>query len=141
MGVRRYQDLFAWQLAEALKEEIFRLIERNRVKLISWKYRDQIVESSAAVPKDIAEGFVRYSPAQFKTFLDYALASLAESELWLKDGVFRKYFSPEEAQEGLTLAKRCWKATLGLKHSQERELRRRRRQRRRPGPRPPDPPT
>ena len=134
MGVRRYQDLFAWQLAEALKKEIFRLVDRDRVKLASWKYRDQIVESSAAVPKDIAEGFVRYSPSQFKTFLDYALASLAESEEWLKDGVFRKYFSHEDAQEGLLLAKRCWTATLGLKHSQDRELRRRRRRRRRPGP-------
>jgi four helix bundle protein len=129
-GVRRYQDLFAWQLADKFKAEIYRLVMNNYQALHAWKYRDQILESASAVPKDILEGFIRYSPAQFAQFLTCALASLAEAEEWLKDGVGRGYFKPKDAESGLLLAKRAWMATLGLKRSQDREAKRRSDQRR-----------
>ena len=137
-GVRRYQDLFAWQLADRFKAEVDRLVLNNSEALRAWKYRDQILESAAAVPKDILEGFIRYSPAQFAYLLTCALASLAEAEEWLKDGVQRGYFKPEDAGAGLLLAKRAWMATLGLKRSQDREQERRRNERRQTRrPRPP----
>ena len=138
-GVRRYHDLIAWQLANAFKREVYRLLDAKRSVLTSWKLREQLADAAGGIPKDISEGFVRFSPAQFVRFLDYALASLVEAEDWLRDAVERKFLSAAEAQEGLTLAKRCWKASLELKHSQEREIERRRRQRRRRPP--PDLPT
>ena len=59
-------------------------------------------------------------------------------EEWLKDGVQRGYFKPEDAGAGLLLAKRAWMATLGLKRSQDREQERRRNERRQTRrPRPP----
>lgn len=125
MGVRRYHDLIAWQLADAFKVEVYSVVERNAPSLRSWSFRDQLLESAGAVPKDIAKGFVRYSPAQFVRFLDYGLASLVEAEDWLRDAVLRKYVSAEEARAGLLLAKRTWNAALRLKHSQEEEKRRR----------------
>ena len=128
-GVRRYRDLHAWQLAEAFKTEVHRLIGANQTRLISWPYRDQILDAASATPKDIAEGFVRFSPGEFARFLNYALASLTEAEDWLKDGVLRKYFTPSEAETGLRLAKRGWNATLRLKHSQIAEMERRKRAR------------
>ena len=131
VGVRRYQDLFAWQLADQFKVEVHHLIGTHPEALRRWKYRDQVLESASAVPKDILEGFIRYSPAQFAQFLTCALASLAEAEEWIKDGVLREYFRKEEAAAALLLAKRAWMATLGLKHSQDREVRRRNQQRRR----------
>ena len=124
-GVRRYHDLIAWQLADAFKREVYRLLEVKQVSLRSWKLREQLADAAGAVPKDISEGFIRYSPAQFVRFLDYALASLREAEEWLKDAALRKFVTPEEAAPGLLLAKRCWKASLELKHSQEREIKRR----------------
>ena len=128
-GVRRYDDLIAWQLADAFKAEVYRLLETKHSTLTSWKLREQLADAAGAVPKDICEGFVRYSPAQFARFLDYALASLREAEEWLKDAVGRKFLTPEEARAGLLLAKRCWKASLELKRSQEREIQKRRQRR------------
>ena len=129
-GVRRYRDLIAWQLADAFKREVYRLLEVKQISLRSWKLREQLADAAGAVPKDISEGFIRYSPAQFVRFLDYALASLREAEEWLQDAVLRKFVTPEEAAAGLLLAKRCWKASLELKHSQEREIVKRRERRR-----------
>jgi four helix bundle protein len=129
-GVRRYHDLFAWQLADRFKAEIYGLVMNNYQALSAWKYRDQILESAGAVPKDILEGFIRYSPGQFAQFLTCALASLGEAEEWLKDGVLRGYFNANDAAPALLLAKRTWMATLGLKRSQDREAKRRSDQRR-----------
>jgi four helix bundle protein len=129
-GVRRYHDLIAWQLADAFKREVYRLLEVKQIGLRSWKLREQLADAAGAVPKDISEGFIRFSPAQFVRFLDYGLASLREAEDWLQDAVLRKFLTPEEAAPGLLLAKRCWKASLELKHSQEREIERRRQLRR-----------
>src|SRR5262249_18276353 len=43
-----------------------------------FKHRDQIRGSSASAPSNIAEGFGRFSPAEFALFLKYARASLME---------------------------------------------------------------
>jgi four helix bundle protein len=126
MGVRRYHDSIAWQLADPFKAEVYRLLETKQAALRSWKFREQLADAAGAVPKDISEGFIRFSSAQFARFLDYAFASLVEAEEWLKDAVVRKLLTPEEAREGLSLAKRCWNMSLELKRSQEREIRRRR---------------
>jgi four helix bundle protein len=131
MAARRYHDLIAWQLANAFKAEVYRLLECHKAMLASWKLREQLADAAGAVPKDISEGFVRFSPAQFVRFLDYALASLVEAEEWLIDAVERKFLTVEQAQLALQLAKRCWVASLRLKFSQEREARRRRQNRRR----------
>jgi four helix bundle protein len=133
MGVRRYHDLIAWQLANAFKAEVYRLLEVKQAALRSWRLREQLADAAGAVPKDISEGFIRFSPSQFARFLDYALASRGEAEEWLKDAVERKFLTPEEAREGLSLAKRCWNVSLELKHSQEREIERRRRLRKKGG--------
>jgi four helix bundle protein len=139
-GVRRYKDLLSWQLADSFKAEIYRLVLGNYAALHAWKYRDQILESAGAVPKDVSEGFIRYSPGQFAQFLTCGLASLGEAEEWLKGGVLRGYFTADEAALGLSLAKRAWMAMLRLKQSQDEEQRRRDSERRRRGsPRPPKP--
>lgn len=129
MGVRRYHDLLAWQLADAFKAEVYRLLDRHKAALTSWKLREQLADAAGAVPKDISEGFIRFSPAQFARFLDYALASLAEAEQLLEDAVLRGFLTAEQARHGLSLAKRCWNVSLALKRSQEREIERRRQRR------------
>jgi four helix bundle protein len=126
MGVRRYHDLLAWHLADAFKTEVYRLLDCHKVRLTSWKLREQLADAAGAVPKDISEGFIRFSPAQFARFLDYALASLVEAEQWLRDAVERGFLTAEHARHALSLAKRCWNVSLALKRSQEREIQRRR---------------
>ena len=133
MAVRRYHDLLAWQLAAAFKTEVYRLLDCHKATLVSWKLREQLADAAGAVPKDISEGFIRFSPAQFARFLDYALASLVEAEQWLLDAVERGFLTAEQARLGLSLAKRCWNVSLALKRSQEREIQRRKQRRQKRG--------
>ena len=127
---RHYSELIAWKLAEEFSGEAQRLVEASPMASRNFRYRDQLLDAASDVPKDIAEGFVRYSAATFILFLDYALASLVEGELRLKDGIRRGYFLPAECEGALRLARRCLTATVRLKKSQERYLRRHRRRRR-----------
>jgi len=120
VGVRRYQDLITWQLADAFKNEVTRIVRGSREAWLDLKYRSQVLEASRAVGKDVAEGFLRCSPRQFATFLDYALASMAEAELRLSDGIELAYFPETECHAARRLAKRCTVAILRLKQSQLR---------------------
>jgi four helix bundle protein len=87
MGVRRYRDLFAWQLAEAFKREVFELIRQSPSASRDFRYKTQLLDAASAVSKDIVEGFLRYSAAEFARFLDYALGSLGEGESRLAEAL------------------------------------------------------
>jgi four helix bundle protein len=69
---------------------------------------------------NIAEGFYRYSGREFARFLSIALASLAEAELWIRDGVDRQHFDAPACDDALRLAKRCRVATIRLQQSLRR---------------------
>jgi four helix bundle protein len=56
MGVRDFRDLVCWQLSYELKCEVFAFIANGPASR-DFKYRDQIHDSSAAAPRNIAEGF------------------------------------------------------------------------------------
>ena len=119
MGVRRYQDLFTWQLANAFNEAVRQCVARSREAQTNFRFRDQLLEASRVIAPDVAEGFARYSRAQFRQFLDYALGSLAEAETRFREGVASGYFSQDELLEVTRHAKRCGKAIVRLKQSQE----------------------
>ena len=121
MAVRRYSDLFAWQLAEAFKHEVFRLTRESRSASLDLRYKSQLLDATTAVGKDIAEGFVSCSRREFARFLDYALGSLVEAETRISDGVELGHFSDESCRDAFRAARRCFGATLRLKQSQARE--------------------
>ena len=89
MGVRRYEDLFAWQLAESLRDQIYGLVRRSQGANQDFRYKSQILDAVDGVGNNIVEGFLRYSPPDFKRFLDYALSSLGEAERRLRQGIAR----------------------------------------------------
>lgn len=128
MAVRRYDDLIAWQRADDFKRVVTDLVLRSPQAGSDLRYRQQLLGAASAVSKDIAEGFVRYSPATFMQFLDYALASLVEAEGRLRDGIERRYLDASKCREAFSLARRCFTATIRLKRSQHRYLQTRRRQ-------------
>jgi len=122
MAVRRYDELIAWQLAEQFRQEVLELVQRGAGASRDFRFRDQLLDASSAVPKDIAEGFIRFSAATFIQFLGYALGSLVESEQWLKDGIDRGYFDRNSCEPAFRTARRCLTATVRLRQSQERYL-------------------
>jgi four helix bundle protein len=120
MAARRYRELFAWQLADEFKKKVADIVRASPEASRDFRYRSQLLESSRAAAKDIAEGFMRRSALQFAGFLDYAVGSLAEAEERLIDGIQLDYFRLPECREALVLAKRCTKASIKLKESQIR---------------------
>jgi len=117
-GVRHWEDLIAWQLADHFQQEVERIVAASEAARRNYRYRDQILSSSSDVSKDIVEGFLRRSPLVFAVFLDYALGSRGEAETRLRDGVRGEYFSGAACEEAFRLGRRCLKAIVGLKRSQ-----------------------
>jgi four helix bundle protein len=105
MIARRYEDLDAWQLANELKEEVYALIKDGPASR-DFEFRDQIRGSAASTTRNIAEGFGRFRPKEFAKFMEYATASVMETQVSLNDGVDRGYFTPQRVARALKLAQR-----------------------------------
>ncbi len=123
MGVRRYEDVIAWQLGEAFGAEVYRLVLNSADARRDWKYCSQILDAADGIGSNIAEGFLRCSPGDFSRFLDYSVSSLCEAERRLIKGIARGYFTEESCAEARRFARRATTAIIRLKRSQRRDWR------------------
>ena len=119
MGVKRVEELFAWQLAVEFKNEVYNLIARSDEARRNIRFRDQLCDAALGTESNIVEGFLRNTPRSFALFLRYARSSHGEAETRLKDGIKRGYFKQEDCEKALRLAKRCGQAILKLLKSLE----------------------
>ena len=75
MGVTRFEDLRAWQLAAKLSDEI----DAVCVDLgADSAFRDQLRRAAAAAPRLIAEGFGRWGHKEFTRYLIMTRSELME---------------------------------------------------------------
>ena len=86
-----------------------------------FKYRDQIRDSGAAAPRNIAEGFGRYRPREFARFLEFARGSLMESLSSLIDGRDSGYLSLTLYSRLANLARAALRATTNLMLSKQQQ--------------------
>src|ERR1700730_11758155 len=114
MSVHDFRDLVAWQLSYQLKCEVFEFTAIGPAAK-DFKYRDQIRDSSASTPRNIAEGFGRYHPGEFARFCAYALGSLEETKNSLIDGRDRVYLDDILFSRLWNLSKAAERATKNLK--------------------------
>jgi four helix bundle protein len=56
MIAKRFEELEAWQLANELKRNIYQLVATSGARE-DWKFRDQITDSAASGPANLAEAF------------------------------------------------------------------------------------
>ena len=117
---RKYRDLIAWQLADEFKKEVFQILRSSDAAWRSLRYRDHLIDEASGVAANIAEGFLRHPPAQFRQFLDYAIASIGEAENRLADGIDLGFFNRDRCDIAFQLARRCLTASVRLKQSQKR---------------------
>ena len=122
---RHYEDLIFWQLATQLKVRLYAIVDRPSVRR-DFEFVQQLRDSAASGPSNIAEGFGRRSNAEFLHYLSIARGSLNEVQNHLKDGVHRGHIQDREFRELLVLNRRA----LGALARFQRYLRR--------NPRPPD---
>ena len=106
---KHFRELVAWQLAFELNERVQQLLQSGPVTK-DFKFRDQIADSVRSAPRNIAEGFGRFNPTETAQFVDYARASLDETENHLRDGVASGYFAAQSVGPLIVLVVRCRKA-------------------------------
>jgi four helix bundle protein len=82
-------------------------------------------------PRNVAEGFGRYNPAEFVQFLDIAIASLDETDNHLRDGAEDEIFEPVPAGEAIRICAQCRSMSVRLRAYLMREAARHPRKRRR----------
>ncbi len=120
MGVHDFRDLVAWQLSYELKCEVFAFTASGAASK-DFKYRDQIRDSSASAPRNIAEGFGRFRPREFARYLEFARASLIETQNHLIDGRDRGYLDLALYSRLFNLARSAGKVTTTLLLSKQRQ--------------------
>lgn len=112
-GARDFRQLVAWQLARQLKvlaEEICNRPGPAR----DFKYRDQLRDSAASGPRNIAEGFGRFRHKEFAQFVRIAKASEVEVLNHFVDGVDRGYILQQELPPLEHATRKALKAAIGL---------------------------
>src|SRR5947207_15358669 len=96
MGVRKLEDLRAFQTARAFKLEVYRLIKKSHRAWTNYKFQSQLRDAAASGEANVAEGFRRWRAAEFAHFLAYAIASMEEALRRVQDGIDRDYFEVQE---------------------------------------------
>jgi len=91
MGAKRFTELRAWQLARQLKVEVDRTILANPAAQADRRFFDQVSDAVRSAPRNLAEGFGRYSHREFAQFTRVARASLAETQNHILDAKDRQF--------------------------------------------------
>jgi four helix bundle protein len=106
---RNFRELVSWQLGFQISRDVQRLL-RSGPASKDFKFRNQLADSARGIPRNVAEGFGRFNPTETTQFLDFAIASLDETENHLRDGVECRYFAAEAVAPTMVLLARCRKA-------------------------------
>ena len=83
MKVKTYEELVVWQKAMLLAKEVYEL-QKQLPKEETFGLGDQIRRAAVSIPSNVAEGFGRESPNEFKRFLLIARGSLYEMKTQLQ---------------------------------------------------------
>ena len=126
MALYKLEELVAYQLSMDLKQQVFALLY-NSPAARDVKLAGQISDAVSSLASDLSEGYYRFNPAEFATFVKYCRSSLQEVRTRLPDGVAKRYYSQADIAEMLQLAERLAKVLGGLYYSLRRQAETRRR--------------
>ena len=68
MGVKRVEELIAFQLAVEFKLEVYRVVRESEQALQSHRYREQLFDAGSGVEASIDEGFRRVRRSRLRAF-------------------------------------------------------------------------
>jgi four helix bundle protein len=94
MGIRRFEDIQAWQEARILTKRIYELTREGPL-FKDFGLRDQIQRASVSIMANIAEGFDCDSHAEFARFLGFARRSAVEVQSLLYAALDAGYITSE----------------------------------------------
>ena len=111
-GARHYKELVAWQLADQLRIETFKLTRRDAFAR-DFKHQRQAEDAVDSVCRNIAEGF-GCDHIEFARFLEISRRSLNELLDCLDSAQLKGYVSSEEVIAIRALARREFPALSNL---------------------------
>jgi four helix bundle protein len=126
MPLYTLDELVAYRLSMDLKKQVFDLLYTTPAQYDS-KFAGQVSDAAASVASNLAEGYYRFNPAEFATFVKYCRSSLQEVRTRLPDGVAKRYYSQQDIEPMLKLAERLAKVLGGLYFSLRRQAEAKRR--------------
>jgi four helix bundle protein len=109
---RFYWELQTWQLADEIRQHVFRWTKRPRFAA-DLKARAQIDDAINSTCRNIAEGFAG-SHAEFARYLGIARRSLNEVRDCARGAELKGYITTAEANELNALARRLQQAAAEL---------------------------
>jgi len=120
MLVRNFEELIVWQDARKLSNLIHTLF----LDLKDYGFKDQINNAAVSVMNNTAEGFERFSNAEFKRFLQIAKASTGEVRSMSYLAEDYKYISGDSAIEIRNLCKKIKSELINLMNSMKVPIKR-----------------
>ena len=111
-GARHYKELIAWQLADEIRVETFKLTRRDPFAR-DFKHRRQTEDAIDSVCRNIAEGF-GCDHVEFARFLEISRRSLNELLDCLHSAQLKGYVSSEEVIAIRALTRREFPALSNL---------------------------
>ena len=112
-GVWKFEDLVAWKLAVQLQQVADRYCQKTAFQR-DLKFRDQLSDSAASAPRNIAEGFGRFYHPDFAKFARIAKGSEEEVLNHFLDAKRKGYITLVECDDGTHAARKALKAVNGL---------------------------
>ena len=120
-GIRRFEDIVAWQKARALVNSVYSAT-RLRAFARDWSLSSQIQRASVSVMSNVAEGFERNHSREFFNFLGIAKASCAEVRSLLYVALDVGYLERSVFDQLLLQTEEVARVVGGLRASIERKL-------------------
>jgi four helix bundle protein len=113
MGIRRFEDIEAWQLARELTRVVYRLTKKQAFGK-DYGLKRQIQEAAGSSMHNIAEGFDSETNSEFIRFLRYAKRSCSEVQSELYVALDEAYISKDEFDGVYEQARRTRAAIRGF---------------------------
>ena len=116
-----FRDLDVWQLGMDLVVEVYKLC-RALPPEERFALTEQLRRAVISVPSNVAEGFSRNSPKEFRHFLQIASGSRAEVQTQLLIAERVGFLTREQTKPALVLTERLGKALHALSEHQRVQI-------------------
>lgn len=113
MGIERFEDIEAWQLARELASKVYNLTKKPEFAR-DYGLKGQIQDAAGSTMHNIAEGFDSESNPEFVRFLRYAKRSCTEVQSELYVALDQQYITSSEFQDVYDHAGRTRAAIRGF---------------------------
>lgn len=113
MGARHFTELDAWKLAVQLRGQVFDMTSTAQVRA-DRDFWDDIRRAARSAPNNIAEGFGRFRPREFRRFLKIARGSVNEVQNRLLEGRQLGYWTEGGFADAWTSSRRTAAAIASL---------------------------